>query len=157
MGTITTVEGGFDINPPLKWSQFRDQPVYLEGVKELEQDACGNFCVWFSVRTEEIDTDEGILTAKSAVALRPWSRGMKARDLVKDVQTVLDSFPDHTFTGALWCSGAEFGDLWRVVLERCSETGRTTAYDQIPEITWPGGDTTVPHHAGNMQNPQSPF
>lgn len=52
-------------------------------------------------------------------------------DLVGEVQSAIDDFPGHTFTGRLDCEGEENADMWRVVIR----DGRAVRVE--PRITWP--------------------
>lgn len=123
MGYYTRVTGEFAIEPPLTWTEIRDNPVPTDRDVRLRIDE------------ETVDTDEGPLTRKTSSALVPrWDDSFKAYHLIEHVQKVIDAFPGHTFTGRLDCEGEESGDLWRVVVR----DGRAEKVE--PRIVWPDED-----------------
>jgi hypothetical protein len=121
MGYNTNVGGEIRIEPPLTWREFKDSPF-----------AGHDKDVTLQVEAETVDTDDGPLMRKTAVALVPsWEDSYKAYNLVEHVQEAIDAFPGHTFTGRLECEGEENIDLWRVVVR----DGRAIRIE--PRIVWP--------------------
>lgn len=121
MGYNTSVSGEIRIEPPLSWREFKDSPF-----------AGRDKDVTLHVEAETVDTEDGPLMRKTAVALVPtWEDSYKAYYLVEHVQEAIDAFPDRTFTGRLECEGEENADLWRVVVR----DGR--AVKVTPRIVWP--------------------
>lgn len=124
MGYNTSVSGEIRIEPPLAWREFKDSPF-----------AGRDKDVTLQVDAETVDTADGPLMRKTAVALVPtWEDSYKAYHLVEHVQEAIDAFPEHTFTGRLDCEGEENTDLWRVVVR----DGR--AVKVTPRIVWPDED-----------------
>jgi hypothetical protein len=128
MGTYTRVDGEIRIEPPLTWSEFKDSPFNTDSDNV-------NLCVRLDVAEEVVETDDGTLTRKTARAVIPIREdSYKAYRLTEEVQQVIDSFPQHVFTGRLECEGEQPGDLWRVVV-------RNRRAEEIrPKIVWPDED-----------------
>jgi hypothetical protein len=124
MGYNTSVTGEIRIEPPLTWREFKDSP-FVGDSKDVR----------LRVEAETVDTDDGPLMRKTAVALAPaWEDSYKAYNLVEHVQQAIDAFPGHTFTGRLECEGEENADLWRVTVR----DGRAVRVE--PRIVWPDED-----------------
>jgi hypothetical protein len=131
MGYYTTVTGEIAITPPLTWREFKDSPFNTtcidsyDGLKEVK----------LRVVEEQVDTDEGPLLRKLAVALVPESDdSRKYYHLIENVQEAIDAFPGHTFTGRFDCEGEDTGDLWRLVI-------RDGFAERVePRIIWPGDE-----------------
>jgi hypothetical protein len=124
MGYNTSVSGEIRIEPPLAWRDFKNSPF-----------AGNDRDVTLHIEAETVDTDDGPLMRKTAVALVPtWEDSYKAYNLVEHVQEAIDAFPDRTFTGRLDCEGEEAGDLWRVVVRD------RRAVKVTPRIVWPEED-----------------
>ena len=130
MSYRTHVTGEFAITPPLTWNKFKDSEFTPENVK-------GKWDVSLVLRVTEdtVDTDEGPLLRRTATALvmREIDE-YRERGLVAEVQSAIDSFPGHTFTGRLDCEGEENTDIWRVVIR----DGRAVKVE--PRIVWPDED-----------------
>ncbi|MFC7817567.1 DUF6205 family protein [Streptomyces sp. NPDC057367] len=130
MGYYTNVTGEIRIEPPLTWSEIRDNPTLPETAGGRSE-----YDVRLRIDEETVDTDDGQLTRKTCSALVPaWDDSFKAYHLVEHVQEMIDAFPGHSFTGRLDCEGEESGDLWRVVIR----DGR--AVKVTPSIVWPDED-----------------
>ncbi|WP_431781768.1 DUF6205 family protein [Streptomyces chumphonensis] len=128
MGYYTTVEGEITITPPLTWAELKDSPFGRNPNPALRD-------VTLVIAEEKVDTDEGPLLRRTGTALVPtYADGYKAYHLVEHVQEAIDAFPGHTFAGRLDCSGADAGDMWRVVVR----DGR--AVEVRPRIVWPDED-----------------
>ena len=125
MGYTTTVNGEIDITPPLSWQEIKASPF-------APNDTHGDYNVRLRIDETSIDTDDGTLLRRSAPALVPaWEEAFKAYHLVEHVQTAIDAFPGHLFSGRLECEGEDTGDLWRVVVR----DGRAVKVE--PRIVWP--------------------
>ena len=130
MSYRTHVTGEFAINPPLAWPEFKDSKFTPDNVK-------GNWDVSLVLRIAEdtVDTDDGPLLKRTATALvmREIDE-YRERGLVAEVQSAIDSFPGHAFTGRLECEGEENTDIWRVAIR----DGRAVKVE--PRIVWPDED-----------------
>ncbi len=133
MGYYTTVTGELRIEPPLTWGEIKDNPFLPDTPAGLAE-----YDVRLRIDEETVDTADGQLTRKTCAAIEPrWDDSFKAYHLVEHVQTLIDAFPDRTFTGRLECEGEDTGDLWRVIVR----DGRAVKIE--PRIVWP--DDEQPH------------
>lgn len=107
MGYYTTVYGEIAIDPPLSWAEVKDSP-FLD--QERRKD------VHFRIAVETVDTDEGTLERRQAVAIEPYSDdSFKAYSIEEHLGELLALHGEgHTFTGWLEGEGEEAGDLWRL-------------------------------------------
>ena len=128
MGYNVHVDGEIAIDPPLTWREIKDSQWLPENAPKGRANA-----VKFKLAEEMVETDDGTLTRRTAVAIVPlMSDAYRASGLVEAVQAVMDAHGDgHTFTGRFDCDGEDAGDLWRVVLRN----GRASKVK--PYITWP--------------------
>jgi hypothetical protein len=120
------IRGAIEIVPPLPWGKIRDSshlpPLARSTGKELK----------FVITVEQIDTDQGILTKKTAAAVvDAWPGENRARTLIDELQTLVDQHPDHQFIGMLELFGEDNTDMWRVKVR-----GRAVVRIE-PQITWP--------------------
>lgn len=132
MGYTTHVTGGFTITPPLTWPEIKDA-AFSRGRDGLFFAPT----IDLALRVDEtsVDTDEGPLLRRTASMLvMPHIDEYRARNLVQQVQSCIDAFPGHTFTGRLECEGEENTDLWRVIIR----DGRAVKVE--PRIVWPDED-----------------
>ena len=130
MSNPTYIHGRIEINPPLTWAQIKDSPFLKANARSrgLWPDAI------LDVTETTVDTDEGELTRREAVAIVPdEGTETSARTLLKDVQSIIDASPGHEFTGRFQCEGEENSDIWRVVI-RDRRAVRINA-----QIVWPEG------------------
>jgi hypothetical protein len=132
MGYITHVRGEFAIEPPLTWTEIKASPFEPVGRGKY-----GAVDIDLDLRVEEtsVDTDEGTLVRRTGTALvMRQIDEYRARDLVQQVQTCIDAFPGHAFTGRLECEGEENADMWRVIVR----DGQAVRIE--PRIVWPDED-----------------
>ena len=131
MGYNTTVTGEIRIEPPLKWADFKESPFNRTSADAYD----GTKNVELRVETETVETEDGPLMRKTAVAVIPaWGGHGKFYNLIEHVQQAIKAFPGHTFTGRLECEGEDNSDMWRVVIR----DGR--AVELKPRIVWPDDD-----------------
>lgn len=131
MSYLTHITGEITITPALTWREFKDSPFNTrsldayDGLKEVK----------FRTIDETVETDEGPLLRKVAVALVPESdERRKYYQVIEHVQEAIDAFPGHEFTGRFECAGEDAGDLWRLVVR----DGRAVKVE--PRIVWPDED-----------------
>lgn len=130
MGYTTHVQGEFRFEPPLSWAEIKDSPFNDESRRTPLQAKE----VRLIVDTEEVDTEHGILTRKTASRLvLAWEDEYKEHNLVGHVNEAIDAFPGHTVTGRMDCEGEDNSDIWRIVI-RDRRAVRVNA-----QIVWPEG------------------
>lgn len=129
MGYASTVDGAIQISPPLSHREVKLFPeMRLKSGSKYLEDAE----IALIVRTDIIETDDGQILRQSAEIIEPmegnssWKRSHSQQQL----QTVVDTYPDHEFSGLFEFLG-EDGKLWRLVIK-----GREVVKIR-PEITWP--------------------
>lgn len=127
MGYNTSVRGSIRIEPPLPWARIRDSEFLPERADER------NLCIKFDVRVEDVETDDGTLTRRTAVAVVPiWEDPFKAYDIEDEIQRLVTwAGPDHEFVGRFDCEGEEATDLWRLHVVN----GQAVRVE--PRIVWP--------------------
>lgn len=138
MGYVTRVVGAFRIEPPLTWVQIRDTPI-LHGLHPTSRVKSFNAMyrdlgVKLLVNEDERETESGTLIVKTATHVVPaYDDAYKAYNLVEDIQTIMDAFPDNVFTGSMHCTGEDPGDVWQVIIDE----QRRVAVKVKPVIVWP--------------------
>lgn len=127
MGYVSYLSGEIAIDPPIRWSELYGSPfVPTEGCKEWDR------LVWLRLVEEPVETDEGTLTRKAAVAIRPSQADeLRADGLRAEVQEIVEAHGEgRTFTGQILVRGSISPDIWRVqVVNGC-------ALDERPTIKW---------------------
>ncbi|MZF56897.1 hypothetical protein GTX53_24215 [Streptomyces sp. SID5594] len=136
MGYRTNVTGEFAITPPLTWGEIKNGPfttaMALGKAVRLYMASAHDYDLALRVNEESVETTEGTLVRRTAAALVMREiDDYRERNLVEQVQEIIDAFPGHTFTGRLDCEGEENTDLWRVVVRE----GRALRVE--PRIVWP--------------------
>lgn len=139
MGYTTRVTGEFAIDPPLTWHEIKGSPFSFPSAlgRIVREYHANEFDLALRVNEETVDTEQGTLVRRTASALvMRQIDEYRERDLVQQVQRIIDLFPGHTFTGRLECEGEENTDVWRVVVR----DGRATRVE--PRIVWPDEEAT---------------
>lgn len=130
MGYVTRVHGEFQILPDLTWSEIRKSP-FGESTRPSRWMAYG-FDLDLVVDEESKETDEGVLIYRSSRSLVMQEIDeYRERNLVDQIQKIIDMFPGHLFLGYLEGEGEESADIWRIVVRD------GTAVRVKPEIIWP--------------------
>lgn len=129
MGYNTRWTGNITINPPLKWSAFKDSPFHPEHNQENGKS------LRLMTRRYERETPEGLLDVREAYGVEfGWDRPVKTPTLPEELQEIIDEAGEqHHFSGTLHASGEEWADVWKVTVI----DGK--AVTQYPEIHWPDG------------------
>lgn len=126
MGYSTRYDGAISITPPLTWAEIKNSPYLPDKARGKGLD------VKLRVIEENVETDDGTLTRRSADAIVPVTEdSYKGYDIVETVQKVIDSHPGHEFTGRFDCEGEDAADVWRLVVKN----GR--AVKVKAQIVWP--------------------
>ena len=129
MGYTSYISGEITIRPPITWDELQDSPFTLTPERN-EWDRL----TWLKLHEEVVQTSEGILIRKVAVAIRPSEADeLRVYDLDQDVQAIIDAHPGHTFDGVMVVRGEQSPDIWRVRII----DGR--AVEERPRIVWPDG------------------
>lgn len=129
MGYETILTGEIEIVPPIPWKHVRESFFLPENARrggKLDKH------VMFRVEQREVETDEGTLVSKRAVALVP-THSSYAGNIVAHVQEVVNAFPEHEFRGRIDARGedTETPDVWRLkVVNRVA-----TKFE--PKLVWP--------------------
>lgn len=132
MGYTTYVTGEFAITPPLTWNEFKDSPFAPHNAKSRYEPS-----LILRVNEDSVDTDEGPLLRRTATALvMRQIDEYRERGLVAEVQSAIDAFPGHSWSGRLECEGEENTDMWRVIVRN----GRAVRVE--PRIVWPDEDAS---------------
>lgn len=127
MGYVSYLSGEITIDPPLPWSELQGSPfICTPNRKEWDR------LVWLRLAEETVQTDEGTLIRKQAIAIRP-SEGdeLRAHTLREEIQEILAAHGEgRTFTGFILVRGETSPDIWRVrVVNGC-------ALDERPTMLW---------------------
>ncbi len=123
----TTFTGEITITPPLPWSAIHDSPFVPDSRGFADRDCK------FRLDTATVETDEGTLTRKQAVAVTcTYDNPCGAYDIVEHLQELIDTHGEgRTFAGFIEADGANAGDLWRLAVI----DGRAVRVQ--PRIVWP--------------------
>lgn len=138
MGYNSTLRGEIEISPPLRWGQYKDSDFY--GYDRAQGNDKGIYIVGDS---EKVETLDGTLEKRTAARIEfAWPYAVKLYDVVEELQEIVDAYPDHSFTGEFEGSGANFGDIWKLVVGEDRQVRKI-----LPTITWPDGSVLDnPHH-----------
>jgi Family of unknown function (DUF6205) len=110
MSYETTLTGEIEITPPLLWRDIQDS-VFLE--KNAQGKLGRQLC--FIVEQTQVETDEGTLHRKEAVALKPtYGNYGNPEFMQKHLQELVDAFPERIFRGRIEGNGEENVDMWRL-------------------------------------------
>lgn len=129
MGYLSRLVGRIQIDPPLRWSEFKDSPY-----RKTSQ---GSTCVVIDEQAETTDTDDGVIERRYGIALVP--RGGADRLTYYELEEHLAGFAaghasGHTFTGYLLREGDEQGDV-----ERYSLTDDGGVRTEKAQLRWDDG------------------
>lgn len=129
MGYNTDARGQISIDPPIPWGEIKDSPFLPENARAraTERD------IMFRIDSEEVDTPEGTLTRRTAVALvQSWDGDARNYNIVDHLQEVVTRHgANRTFTGRFDMEGEVSGDIWRLLVRN----GKAVRVDPI--VTWP--------------------
>ena len=113
MGYLTYVEGEITISPEIPWGEVKNSP-FLPG-----ENGWPDRDLALRIQEEVIETHEGTLTRRSAVAVAGANLltedRYKAYEIEAHLQELLDCLGNgRTFNGYLEGSGEDSGDMWRL-------------------------------------------
>ncbi|GAA0853246.1 DUF6205 family protein [Streptosporangium amethystogenes subsp. fukuiense] len=130
MGYHSDLSGEITFNPPIPWGELQDSEFISPG-----GNAEWRRLVWLRMVEETVETSEGTLTRKQAVAIRPSDAGeLRAGPLVSQLQEIVTKHGEgRTFDGHILVLGECSPDIWRVQVE----DGK--AVEVRPRIVWPDG------------------
>jgi hypothetical protein len=120
MGYYTSLNGEFTIDPPIRYADLA--PEFLEW---------GDGVLRIRVEVVREDTPDGVLERRTGVAVEHYPDSVKAYEIESELQSMVDRYPDHTFSGLIEGDGENAGDMWRLIV-RDRKVIKVT-----PTITWP--------------------
>ncbi len=134
MSYSARVDGYLEIDPPLRWAEFRESRFFVDNsVSDDEPD------VVLRMDREDIETEDGVSTVfscKFAVPLRVGS-AYDPRNLAGDCGLLFEELKKtgHTLAGELIVQPLDYGDggIWRVVVD---DEG---ARKETAKLQWPDG------------------
>ncbi|MGR6922621.1 DUF6205 family protein [[Actinomadura] parvosata] len=132
MGYTSHITGEITVTPPIPWGELQSNPAgpFYRTSDNKEWDRL----TWLRLVEEPVETRDGTLIRKQAIAIRPSEADeLRVDGLGREVQAILDAHPGHTFDGVLLVTGEESPDIWRVRII----DGR--AVEERPRIVWPDG------------------
>lgn len=129
MGYNTRVRGEITFHPPIPWGVVKDDE-YLKGWRDSKK------CIQLRVQDEQVETDEGTLTRRSAVGIVPiLDEPYKAYEIEAEVRELVSRYCSangQTCRGYLEGEGEDSGVLWRIYVRYDAEVVRVE-----PRIIWP--------------------
>jgi hypothetical protein len=129
MGYDSSMRGEITIEPPLRWFEYKDSPY-----RSREHAMENRKGLYLVERSEQVETDDGILEARTATAVAfPWPYPVRLSLVEEELQELVDAFPGHQFVGYLHGQGPVWGDIWRLGVT----DGQ--AVKTVPMIAWPDG------------------
>jgi uncharacterized protein DUF6205 len=133
MGYYARYTGSIEISPPLPWNLIKDHPALPADPTYRGSATGGDRDVRLVVETELIDTEDGTLTKKRAVAVEPATDdAFKGYEMQAHLQEVVDAAPGRTFTGHIDATGDD-GQQWRFKVV----DGTVRRFE--PVLVWPEG------------------
>lgn len=137
MSYETRMNGKIEIRPPIPWKYVRESMFLPENARgnadvpnrKLRQAWMRD--IMFEIEQRTVETDDGTLTWKNAVALVPTHVNSNwAGKIAEHLQEVVDAFPEHVFYGRIDGEGEENNDMWRLkVIGR-----KVTKF--VPTLVW---------------------
>jgi hypothetical protein len=134
MGYLSRLVGRIQIDPPLRWSEFKDSPY-----RKISQ---ASTCVVLDEQAETVDTDDGVIERRYAIGLVP--RQGADRLTYYDLEEHLAGIEaehglGHAFSGYLLREGDEQGDVERYWL--ADEGG---VRSEKAKLRWTDGTAVYP-------------
>ena len=111
MSYETVLTGEIEITPPISWKDAQGS-VFLE--ENAQQIKTGRQ-LRFVIEETQVETNEGTLIRKEAVALRSTFSNYGDPDTMKKhLQELVDAFPERVFSGRIDAEGEQNDDMWRL-------------------------------------------
>ncbi len=134
MTQMARVGGYLKIEPPLKWSEFRESRFFIDNnINSDDPD------VILRMDREDVETDEGVSTAFTCKIAVPLQQDgfYNPRNLVEDCDLLFEELKGlgHTLSGELIVQHRDYGEggIWRVVVD---DEG---ARKEMAKLQWPDG------------------
>lgn len=125
MGYNTRLEGSIKIAPPLSAVELREHP-------EVSNSDIRSVAV--PVVKQRKDTNDGYTVILEGREIVPTTEDEhKAYGLLDELRQYATFYPDHAYSGYIYCYGEEQGDIWRVSIK----DGKVL--EERPKIVWPDG------------------
>ncbi|PZG49863.1 hypothetical protein C1I98_11145 [Spongiactinospora gelatinilytica] len=134
MGYTSYLSGEITIYPSIPWKELQGSPfVYTPEREERDR------LVWLRMAEETVETDDGTLTRKQAVAIRVSEASeLRAYGLVSEVQEIVTAHgTGRSFDGLILVCGEASPDIWRV------RVVDGHAVEERPMLRWPDGTEEV--------------
>lgn len=130
MSYTGSVNGHFQIEPPLKWAEIKDSRFYLE-----DKDMSFETAVVLAVDRDDKETDDGVSIIFTSSAAVPWRESFDCRGLERDTKALAKDLAEtgRTLRGVMTVSGDWATDVWRVVAD-----GDGVRKEEA-RFTWPDG------------------
>lgn len=131
MGYGQRATGRIEITPPLKMPEMRAHPALMTDDVEAARLERGAYVLQ---HIEITPTDEGeiSLIRGIAIVLPSPDEEFSRYTVLEDVQRIVDAFPGHSYTGAIFLTG-EDGGMSAIRI-------RAGVAEEIqPKIVWPDG------------------
>lgn len=129
MGYTSRYSGDIRIDPPLTWAEIRDSPHLPSGAR------CAHTCVRLILEETVQDTDEGVLTKRSAVGIEVCSEAHNHYRVLDEVNAIVSQH-EANYSGYLEARG-EDGDQWRISVVDRGDIDGVHVERFEPVITWP--------------------
>ncbi|GGK61821.1 hypothetical protein Sme01_03670 [Sphaerisporangium melleum] len=136
MGYTSYLSGEISIEPPIPWPELQGSP-FIRTATNKEWDRL----LWLRMDETTVETDEGTLTRKQAVAIRPSQADeLRAHSLVRELQEIVKAHgAGRAFIGFILVRGEESPDIWRAAVHEGE------AVEIVPRIVWPDGTEESAH------------
>lgn len=148
MGYRTVVAGEITITPPLTQAEMEAVDVvsrhhYLpeRWIGTTRRHNRDEEVLDIAVRVEidaHYEGDELRTTITGVALVGSWDDEFKAYYIEEDLQTMVNTFPDHSFSGSLLLEGEDNLDIWRLAVHN--------GHDVVvlrPKLVWPDGTEEV--------------
>jgi hypothetical protein len=137
MGYYSTARGGFQIDPPITFSELVAAGYELSGaVKDRQwlelKDGWGE--LFFVLDVDELQTEDGVLTVIKTDRIETTDESQKMYAINDSVVTLVKDFgAKHQFDGKVVTYGEEDADVNRIRIVQ------NEVFNERPQLLWPDG------------------
>lgn len=138
MGYPDQLAGGITFDPPVTYKEFRDTNFWKRsGDQEADR------LVWLDIVEESGETDDGPVTIRRAVGIRPADDEVRADNLAREIREIISAFcrtsdgGDRAFQGEIlvYHDGSPVSTVRRVRV--CDASGLLA--EETAKLVWPDG------------------